>query len=402
MGNGMKDRHFETEALHAGYEYAEGHNIFPPIHMGVAFPFESGAEAARICSGEQAGYVYARTGNPTNTILEQRLAALEGAEDALATSSGLAAVFETVLELMAAEPGEFVTSSRLYGNTQNQFRVTLPGLGIRARWVERPDDIEAWEDMITSTSRFLFAESPSNPDTFVADIEQLGKLAKAHRIPLVIDSTLSSPAMLRPLELGASIVIHSTTKYLSGHSAALGGVILGKRDFVESLRSGHHHYIGPTMSPFNAWLTLIGVETLSIRMERCIRSAQRIAEFLDEHPLVEQVNYPGLPSHPQHKIALKQTGGGGTSLLSFTVRGGAEGAWRVIKEMQIPCHATHLGSNQTVAVHPASTTHGKLTPQQRAGTGVPDGLIRYSVGLEDPDDLVADLDQALRASSRTR
>jgi len=370
--------------------------------MGVAFPFETGEEAARICSGEQAGFVYARTGNPTNAVLEKRLAALEGAEDALATSSGLAAVFETVLELMRRGPGEFVTSSRLYGNTQNQFRVTLPGLGIRARWVDQPDDIDAWEKQVTPQTRFLFAESPSNPDTFVADIEQLAKLARAYGIPLVIDSTLSSPVVLRPLEWGANIVIHSTTKYLAGHSAALGGAVLGKRDFIESLRNGHHHYIGPTMSPFNAWLTLIGIESLSVRMERCISSALQIAEFLTDHPSIEAVNYPGLPSHAQHKIILRQTGNGGTSLMSFVVRGGSESAWQAIERMQIPCHATHLGSNQTVVVHPASTTHCKLTPEQRTHSGVPDGLVRYSVGLEDPADLIADLDQALRGSPRRR
>ncbi len=391
----MKDLQFETKALHAGYEPLEEGNIFPPIHMGVAFPFPDGQTAEMICAGEIRKPVYARTANPTNLVFEKRLAAMENGEACLATASGLAAIFTATLGMLKQPGDEFVTSNRLYGNTQNQFRVTLPLLNVNARWVADPGDLSSWEAQITPRTRFLFVESPSNPDLFVGDIVGLAKLARKHNTKLMVDATLTTPAILRPLELGADVVIQSTTKYLAGHSAALGGAIIGKADFIDELRAGHHHYVGATMSAFNAWLTLIGMETLSIRMTRAVASAQRVAEFLAGHPRVQSVNYPGLPNHPQHEIALGQMGGGGTSLLSFVIKGNKETAWSVIQKLNIPVHATHLGGNQTIVVHPATTTHGSLTPEQRAASGVPDGLIRYSVGLEAPDDLIADLEQAL-------
>jgi cystathionine beta-lyase/cystathionine gamma-synthase len=283
----------------------------------------------------------------------------------------------------------------LYGNTRNQFQVSLALMGFEPVYVDRPEDPAAWEAAITPSTRFLFVETPSNPDLFVAHVSSLAELAAERGLSLVVDSTLASPAILRPLEFGADVVVHSTTKYLAGHSAALGGAIIGARDFIEPLRAGHHHYIGPTMSAFNAWLTLLGVETLPVRMPRMIRSAQRVAEFLADHPRVRAVNYPGLPSHPQHQVAVEQMGGGGTSLLSFEGAGGMEGAWQVLDRLRVPAHATQLGGNQTVAVHPATTTHGSLAEDVRLAAGITDGLIRYSVGLEDPGDLVADLAQAL-------
>jgi O-acetylhomoserine/O-acetylserine sulfhydrylase-like pyridoxal-dependent enzyme len=394
MGD-TSDLHFDTLALHAGYDYGQNGGIFPPIHMGVAYPFDSGLQARAICAGELPGYTYARTINPTNDVLERRLAALEGAESCLATASGLAAIFLAALGLMAQPGDAFVTSNRLYGNTRNQFQVTLALMGFEPIYVDHPADPEAWDALISPRTRFLFVETPSNPDLFVADLVSLADLADARGLSLVVDSTLSSPAILRPLSLGADIVVHSTTKYLAGHSAALGGAIVGAADFIEPLRAGHHHYVGPTMSAFNAWLTLLGMETLPVRMPRMIGSAQRVAEFLAEHSRVRAVNYPGLASHPQHTVALDQMGGGGTSLLSFEVSGGMEGAWRVLDRLRVPAHATQLGGNQTVAVHPATTTHGSLAEKVRLSAGISDGLIRYSVGLEDPDDLISDLAQAL-------
>ncbi len=391
----MKVR-LDTAALHAGYDYKQGKNITPPITMGVAFPFDSAEDAAAICTGQKAGYVYARTANHTNTVFEQRLAALEGGEACLATSSGLAALFEAILELMNGQPnGEFVTSAHMYGNAQNLLRVTLPVMSIRAHFVDNAEDLASWEQAINPNTRCLFVESPSNPDVFVADVPALARLAAKHHIPLLVDSTLSSPAVFRPLEHGATVVIHSTTKYISGHSAALGGAIIGKKAFIDSLRAGHHHYIGPTMSPMTAFLSILGMETLFIRMPRCIDSAQKVAEFLTAHPKVAAVNFPGLKSHPQYELAMAQFGNAGTSLMAFEIKGNQADAFQVINHLQIPCHATHLGGNQTVVVNPATTTHGSLTAEQRAASSVPDGLIRYSVGLENADDLIADLDQAL-------
>jgi cystathionine beta-lyase/cystathionine gamma-synthase len=212
---------------------------------------------------------------------------------------------------------------------------------------------------------------------------------------LLIDSTLATPVYLRPLELGADVVIHSTTKYLSGHSAALGGMIVGKRDYVDSIRNGHYHFMGPTLSAFNAWLTLFGVETVGLRMARAVSNAQKVAEFLAGHSKIKSVNYPGLPSHPQHALAMAQMGCGGTSLLSFVIDGGTKEAWTVLEGFKVILQATHLGSNQSVAVHPATTTHVRQPAEMRQAAGVVDGLVRFSVGLEDPADLVGDLEQAL-------
>jgi O-acetylhomoserine/O-acetylserine sulfhydrylase-like pyridoxal-dependent enzyme len=392
----LKGFSFATKALHAGYSPLEGGSIFPPIDMGVAFPFPSGQMAHQICRGEEPGYVYARTANRTNAVLEKRLAALEGGEACLVTASGLGAIFDMVAQCMGGEPGgEIVAANRMYGNTQNLFRKTFSIFGVTTRWVEHPESLDAWAALITPKTKLLIAESPSNPDVFIADVENLAKLAQAHNLPLAVDSTLASPALFRPLEWGADLVIHSTTKYLAGHSAALGGAVIGKSDFIEPLRDGHHHYVGPTMNAFVAWLTLIGIETLHVRMPRVVDTAQLVAEFLIEHPKVESVNYPGLPNHPQYDVARRHFDQGVTSLMAFEVQGSRAGAWRLIENLKIPVHATHLGGNQTIVVHPATTTHGSLTPEQRAASGVTDGLIRCSVGLEEANDLIADLNQAL-------
>jgi O-acetylhomoserine/O-acetylserine sulfhydrylase-like pyridoxal-dependent enzyme len=386
--------HPSTLALHAGYDPTSG-GLFPPLHMAVAYPYETGEQGRRLCLGEDPGFSYSRVGNPTNDILEKRIAAMEGGEAGLALASGLAAVFMAVLQFVKKPGSEIVASSRTYGNTRNQFRLTWPALGVTARFIETPEDLSAWEAAIGEKTIALYVESPTNPDLFVADVKGLADLAHRHHLPLLIDSTLATPAILRPIELGAEVVIHSTTKYLSGHSAALGGLLVGKRELIDSIRNGHYHFTGPTMSAFNAWLTLFGVETLGLRMTRAVGNAQRVADYLAQHPKVKSVNYPGLPTHPQHKLAMAQMGSGGTSLLSFAIDGGAPEAWRVLEAFNVIIQATHLGSNQSVAVHPATTTHVRQPPEMRLAAGVPDGLIRLSVGLEEAEDLIADLDQAL-------
>ncbi len=396
-GDFAMTHHFTTLALHAGYDPTAGGGIFPPLHMAVAYPYDSAERGRLMCLGEDPGFTYSRVANPTNDILEKRLAAMEGGEAGLATSSGLAAVFMAVLEFVQHKPNaEVVCSSRVYGNTKNQLRLTWTRLGVTPRFVDLPDDLAAWEAAITEKTAVVYVESPSNPDVFVADVKGLADLAHRHNLPLMIDSTLATPAILRPLALGADVVVHSTTKYLSGHSAALGGAIIGKRDYVESIRNGHYHFTGPTMSAFNAWLTLLGVETLGLRMARAVSSAQKVAEHLAQHPKVKSVNYPGLPSHPQHKLAMEQMGSGGTSLMSFVLDGGTPEAWRVLEALKVILQATHLGSNQSVAVHPATTTHVRQPAEMRVAAGVVDGMIRLSVGLEEPDDLIGDLDQALK------
>ncbi|MBM4425440.1 MAG: O-acetylhomoserine aminocarboxypropyltransferase/cysteine synthase [Chloroflexi bacterium] len=384
-----------TLALHAGYDPTSGGGLFPPLHMAVAYPYDSAERGRLMCLGEDSGFTYSRVGNPTNDILEKRLAVMEGGEAGLATASGLAAVFMAVLQFIEKTKSEVVCSGRVYGNTKNQLRLTWPTLGVTPRFVDSPHDLSAWEAAINENTAVVYVESPSNPDVFVADVKALADLAHQHNLPLIIDSTLATPVFLRPLSLGADVVIHSATKYLSGHSAALGGVIVGQRDWVEGIRNGHYHFVGPTMSAFNAWLTLMGIETVGLRMARAVSTAQKVAEFLAAHPNVQSVNYPGLPTHPQHSLAIAQMGCGGTSLLSFVVEGGTKGAWAVLESLKVIIQATHLGSNQTVAVHPATTTHVRQPPEMRQAAGVLDGMIRCSVGLEDPGDLIADLDQAL-------
>jgi O-acetylhomoserine/O-acetylserine sulfhydrylase-like pyridoxal-dependent enzyme len=385
-----------TLALHAGYDPTTGGGIFPPLHMAVAYPYDSAEKGRQMCLGEDPGYTYSRVANPTNDILEKRLAALEGGEAGLATASGLAAVFMAVLECIQKPRPEVVASGRTYGNTKNQLRLTWPKLGLTPHFVDAPEDLSAWEALINENTAALYVESPTNPDLFVADVKALATLAHKYKLPLLIDSTLATPVFLRPLALGADVVIHSTTKYLSGHSAALGGAIIGKREFVDGVRNGHYHFTGPTMSAFNAWLTLFGIETLGLRMQRAVSNAQAVAEYLATHSKVKSVNYPGLPSHPQHKLAIEQMGCGGTSLLSFVIDGGSPDAWKVLEALKVILQATHLGSNQSVAVHPATTTHVRQPAEMRLASGVPDGLIRFSVGLEDSTDLIEDLEQALK------
>ncbi len=385
-----------TLALHAGYDPTTGGGIYPPLHMAVAYPYDSAEKGRQMCLGEDPGYTYSRVANPTNDILEKRLAAMEGGEAGLATASGLAAVFMAVLECIRKPGSEIVSSGRTYGNTKNQFRLTWPKLGLTPHFIDAPEDLEMWEAAITENTAALYVESPTNPDLFVADVQGLATLAHKYHLPLLIDSTLATPVYLRPLALGADVVIHSTTKYLSGHSAALGGAIIGKREFVDGIRNGHYHFTGPTMSAFNAWITLFGVETVGLRMQRAVSNAQAVADYLAAHPKIKSVNYPGLPSHPQHKLAMAQMGCGGTSLLSFVIDGGTPEAWKVLEAFKVILQATHLGSNQSVAVHPATTTHVRQPAEMRLAGGVPDGMVRFSVGLEDPADLIGDLEQALK------
>jgi O-acetylhomoserine (thiol)-lyase len=322
------------------------------------------------------------------------MAMLEGGEAGLATSSGMAAIF-MVLHHLVESGQEIVSSIRVYGGTQQLFAVSCPRMGITVKWVEQPDKIEEWEKLITPKTKLLHVESPSNPNLFVADIPPLAKLAKKHGIPLMVDNTICSPALMRPLEMGADIVIHSATKYISGNGTSLNGVIVGKKEFVDHVRHVGFRNIGPTAAPFNSWLCLLGLESLSLRMRKHSDNAMAVAKFLEKHPKVESVLYPGLPSHPQHEVA-KRNMSGFSSLMGIRVKGGLEATRRVIDNLKIAVHTTHLGSSQTVAIQPAATTHWQLGPEERAKAGVPDNLIRYSAGIEDAQDLIEDLDGALK------
>lgn len=392
-----RKQRFDTVAVKGGYPWEEQlryNSMPPPIIQAAVFPYESAQWAADLYSYKIDGFAYGRINNPTNDIFEKRMAMLEGGEAGLATASGMAAIFMVLHHLVVAGE-EIVSSIRVYGGTQQLFAVSCPRMGITVKWVEQPEKIEEWEKLITPKTKLLHVESPSNPNLFVADIPPLAKLAKKYGIPLMVDNTICSPALMRPIELGADIVIHSATKYISGNGTSLSGVIVGKHEFVNHVRHVGFRNIGPSASPFNSWLCLLGLESLSMRMRKHSDNAMAVAKFLEKHPKIESVLYPGLPSHPQHEAA-KRNMSGFSSLMGIRVKGGLEAARRVIDNLKVAVHTTHLGSSQTVAIQPAATTHWQLGPEERAKAGVPDNLIRYSAGIEDAQDLIEDLDEALK------
>ena len=394
-----KKPRFDTISVKGGYSWEDQlrhQTMAPPLIQSAVFPYESAEWAADLYSYKIEGFAYGRINNPTNDIFEKRMALLESAEAGLATASGMAAIFMVLHHLVAA--GEEVTSSiRVYGGTQQLFATSAPRMGIKVNWVPEPDKIESWEKSITSKTKLLHVESPSNPNLFVADIPAIAKLAASRGIPLMVDNTICTPALMRPIEMGADIVIHSATKYISGNGTSLSGVLVGKKEFVNHVRHIGFRNMGPTIAPFNAWLCLLGIESLSLRMKKHSDNAMAIAKFLEKHPKIESVSYPGLASHPQHEIAKRQMSAF-SSMLSFNVKGGLEAARRVINNLKIAVHTTHLGSSQTVAIQPAATTHWQLGPEERAKAGVPDNLIRYSAGIEDAQDLIEDLDDALKSA----
>jgi O-acetylhomoserine/O-acetylserine sulfhydrylase-like pyridoxal-dependent enzyme len=388
-----KDFSFDTLCVHAGHDVLETNTITPPIYQSVAYPFESAEYAAQLFRYEIEGFMYGRMDNPTNKMFEDRLAAIELTEKALATSSGMSAIFIACLHLMKKGEG-FLTSSKIYGGTNKLFSETFPKLGFEPVFVGDPSSIESWSEAITENTKFLYVESPSNPNLFVADIAELAKLAHENDLPLVIDNTVASPALQQPVKFGADVIVHSATKYLSGNSSCISGVIAGSADYIDEIREKDYRNIGPAISPFNSWLLLLGMETLSLRMKKHSENALAFAEFLEDHSKVESVHYPGLKSHSQHELAKKQLKGF-SSLLSFVTKGELEDAKNVINAFDLIIHTGHLGTTKTLATHPAFTTHQQLTQEERLAIAIPDTMIRMSIGLEDIDDLLEDVDQAL-------
>ncbi|MCG3219784.1 MAG: aminotransferase class I/II-fold pyridoxal phosphate-dependent enzyme [Candidatus Heimdallarchaeota archaeon] len=384
---------FDTLCLHAGHDVFETNSIVPPIYQSVAYPYESAEYAAKLYNYEIEGFTYGRMDNPTNKIFEDRLAALELTEKGLLTSSGMAAEFIACIGLL--ENGDaFVTSGTTYGGTNQLFNVTFPKFGMNPIRVSKPEVLDNWAEAITKRTKFLFVETPSNPNLFIGDIDALAKLAHDYSIPLVVDNTIGSPALQQPAKMGADIMVHSGTKFLSGNSTCISGAITGSTEYINHLRKTEYRNIGPSISPFNSWLLLLGVETLGLRMKKHSENAQAVAEFFEDHSKVLSVNYPGLKSHPQHELAKKQMKGF-SALLSFVTKGELEDAKNVIDAFNLIIHAGHLGTSVTLATHPAFSTHQQLTQEERDKLGIPDTMIRLSVGLEDVDDLIEDIDQAL-------
>jgi O-succinylhomoserine sulfhydrylase len=380
--------HPETQAVRAGQHRTPEGEHAEPIFPTSSYVFGSAAEAAARFTGKVPGNIYSRFTNPTVRTFEERLAALEGGERCIAVASGMAAIATLAFGLLKA--GDHVVCSRsVFGNTVLLFQNFLGKFGVEATFVDLTHE-DAWTKAIRPTTRLMFVETPSNPLTEIADIRQLADLAHQHDILLAVDNCFCTPALQRPLELGADLIIHSATKYLDGQGRCIGGAIVGRHELLEKqiypfLRTG-----GPSMSPFNAWVFLKGLETLGIRMRAHSENAQALAEWLEQQSWIERVNYPGLTSHPQHDLARRQQPSGG-GIVSFEVKGGREAAWKLIDSTRLLSITANLGDVKTTITHPATTTHGRLTDAEREAAGIREGLIRIAVGLEHIDDIKKDL-----------
>jgi O-succinylhomoserine sulfhydrylase len=381
----------DTLAVRAGQIRTHEGEHSEALFLTSSYVFGSAQEAADRFSGAQAGNVYSRYTNPTVRNFEERMAALEGAESAVATSSGMAAILGICMALLKS--GDHIVCSRsVFGTTTVLLTKYLQKFGVTTTFVA-PTDYAAWQDAFTPATKLVFVETPSNPLSDVVDIQRLADLTHKHNALLVVDNCFCTPALQRPLEFGADLIVHSATKYIDGQGRCLGGVVAGPKILVDEVL-GFVRSAGPSMSPFNAWVFLKGLETLRIRMEAHSQSALILAEWLHQHPKVEKVFYAGLPSHVGHELAKKQQSAF-SGVLSFRVKGGREAAWKVIDATRIMSLTANLGDTKTTVVHPATTTHGRLTPEQKIEAGITDNLIRISVGLENVKDLKADLEVGL-------
>ncbi|WP_455221272.1 O-succinylhomoserine sulfhydrylase [Kaarinaea lacus] len=378
----------ETLAVRAGQHRSNEGEQSEPIFTTSSYVFQSAAHAAARFSGDEPGNIYSRFTNPTVRVFEERLAALEGGASCVATASGMSAILATCLALLKA--GDHIVASRaIFGTTVMMFTNYLAKFGVETTFVDLAD-LEAWQSAIQSNTRLLFLETPSNPLTIMVDIQALAKLAHDSDCLLVVDNCFCTPALQRPLDLGADLVIHSATKYLDGQGRCVGGAVVGDAERVGKEVFGVIRTCGPSMSPFNAWVFLKGLETLRIRMQAHSRNALALAQWLEEQSIVERVYFPGLESHPQHNLARQQQSDFG-GVLSFEVKGGKEQAWQVVDATQLLSITANLGDTKTTITHPATTTHGRLTPEARAAAGIGDNLLRIAVGLESIEDIKADL-----------
>ncbi|HET8610997.1 MAG TPA: O-succinylhomoserine sulfhydrylase [Burkholderiales bacterium] len=386
----MSDDHeFETRAVRAGIARSQFNEHAEALYLTSSFVYGSAAEAAARFANQQPGYIYSRFSNPTTATLEQRLAALEGAECCVATASGMAAILSCVMGLLKSGD-HIITSHSIFGSTVQLFGNILARFGLRTTFVDGADTA-AWARAVTPETKLLFVETPSNPLTEVADIAALSATARKAGALLVVDNCFCTPALQRPLELGADIVVHSATKYLDGQGRVLGGAVLGSREVVhDGGVFGFLRTAGPSISPFNAWVILKGLETLKLRMDAQSAAALTLARWLEAQPGIERVYYPGLDSHPQHALAAAQQQAAG-AIVSFDVKGGRDAAWRVVDGTRIISITANLGDTKTTITHPATTTHGRISPEARAAAGIGDGLLRLAVGLESVEDLKADL-----------
>jgi O-acetylhomoserine (thiol)-lyase len=427
QGPAKKSLGFTTRQLHAGHQPdSETHSRAVPIYQTTSYLFEDTEQAARLYALVEPGHIYTRLTNPTTGVFEARLASLEGGSAALATSSGQAAITAAILAICRS--GDHIVSIRtLYGGTTTLFKYALSRLGIEVTLVDETDP-ESFHRALRPNTKLIYGETLGNPGVNVFPFEAVAEIAKRERLPFIIDNTFATPYLCRPLDWGANIIVHSTTKFIGGHGTAIGGAIvdggnfdweasgrfpeftqpdpgfhhlvyaeLGPMAFMTKLRAQVMSNLGMCQAPFNAWLFLQGLETLSLRMERHVRNAQVAAEFLESHPQVSWVSYPGLASHPDHAAAQKYLPKGAGGILGFGVKGGREAGARFINHLKLFSHLANVGDAKSLAIHPASTTHSALSPEEQRQSGVSPDFIRLSIGLEDSEDIVQDLDQALRA-----
>ncbi|GAB4473603.1 MAG: O-acetylhomoserine aminocarboxypropyltransferase/cysteine synthase [Anaerolineales bacterium] len=421
---------FSTRQLHAGYapDPTTGSRAVP-IYQTTSYQFKSTEHAANLFALKELGNIYTRIMNPTTDVLEKRMADLEGGVAGLATSSGHAAQVLAILTL--AENGDhIVSSSRLYGGTYNQFNYTFPKMGIEVTFVD-PSDPQNFSAAIRPNTKIIYGETLGNPDITVFPFEEVAEIAQKHQIVLMIDNTFATPYLFRPIEWGANVVTHSTTKFIGGHGTTIGGLIVdggnfdyrssrypnftqpdpsyhgliyadlekaGLPPFATKARVQMLRDIGACQAPFNAWQTLQGIETLSLRMERHVQNAQAVAEFLQQHPKVNWVKYPGLKSHPDYERAKRYLPKGAGAILGFGIKGGIEAGRKFIEHLQLFSHLANVGDAKSLAIHPATTTHSQLSPEEQLSAGVSPDFIRLSIGIEDIEDILWDLDQALQAS----
>jgi O-succinylhomoserine sulfhydrylase len=389
----MTDKYqLDTLAVRAGIERSQFGEHSEALYLTSSFVFKSAAQAAERFAEREQGPIYSRFTNPTVKVFEERLAALEGAECCVATASGMSAILAMTMGLLKAGDHVIVSHS-VFGATVQLFTTILKRFGLDSTFVPATD-VAAWQKAVKPNTRLLFLETPSNPLTEISDIPALVEVARKAGALLAVDNCFCTPALQQPLALGADIVIHSATKYLDGQGRVLGGAVLGKRDVIYQGVFGFLRTAGPTLSPFNAWVILKGLETLRIRLEAQSASALELARWLERQPRIARVFYPGLPSHPQHALAMKQQKSGG-GIVSFEVKGGKDAAWKVVDNTRLISITANLGDTKTTITHPASTTHGRITQEARAAAGISDGLLRVAVGLEALDDLKADLARGL-------
>ncbi len=438
MSNGWS---FETRQIHAGQAPDATTNARAlPIYQTTSYTFNDTTHAANLFALKELGNIYTRIMNPTQAAVEERLASLEGGVGALLVSSGQAA--ETLAILNVAEAGDHIVSSpSLYGGTYNLFHYTLPKFGIEVSFVENPDDLESWRAAVRPNTKAFYGESIANPKNDILDIQGVSALAHEIGVPLIVDNTVATPYLIRPIEWGADIVVHSATKYIGGHGTAIAGAIIDSGNFdyaqyperfpnynqadpsyhglvyardlgVGSAFGANLSFIlkarvqllrdlGTAIAPFNAWLLSQGLETLSLRMERHVSNARRVADFLEGRDEVLKVNYASLPSSPWHALAAKYSPAGSGAVLSFEIEGGLEAGKRFVEALELHSHVANIGDVRSLVIHPASTTHSQLTPEEQLSAGVTPGLVRLAVGIEGIDDILADLDAGFRASKES-